>query len=296
MRRMRAPGSSPISPRSMEIFRRSAPGPGRARRRARNPASSSFERDGGDSSSPGSQRSVSGCTSPPDSSISIVGQAREGLDALRRQRLGSPRGSDELRTRTELKNMNSFNFAAKGIERESPARSRSTSPAARCSRRRCISSRETRNRRRPVRRRRHRITATSPSPTWSRCIRRQIWSSDYGARSASCPARGSAASRPLVVLRRGRARHRRPRPALVGARRCRRRREGGGERAREPVRRDGLARRGERGRAGPARRGAGRDPPRGVRRSARKGRGRGLRSCAVPRAEGRRVAPASSTR
>jgi aspartyl-tRNA(Asn)/glutamyl-tRNA(Gln) amidotransferase subunit B len=29
-----------------------------------------------------------------------------------------PEGSDELRTRTELKNMNSFNFAAKGIERE----------------------------------------------------------------------------------------------------------------------------------------------------------------------------------
>jgi aspartyl-tRNA(Asn)/glutamyl-tRNA(Gln) amidotransferase subunit B len=29
-----------------------------------------------------------------------------------------PSGSDELRTRTELKNMNSFNFAAKGIEKE----------------------------------------------------------------------------------------------------------------------------------------------------------------------------------
>src|SRR5438067_8179120 len=29
-----------------------------------------------------------------------------------------PQGSDELRTRTELKNMNSFSFAAKGIERE----------------------------------------------------------------------------------------------------------------------------------------------------------------------------------
>jgi aspartyl-tRNA(Asn)/glutamyl-tRNA(Gln) amidotransferase subunit B len=29
-----------------------------------------------------------------------------------------PQGSDELRTRTELKNMNSFNFAAKGIEKE----------------------------------------------------------------------------------------------------------------------------------------------------------------------------------
>src|SRR4029079_4352462 len=29
-----------------------------------------------------------------------------------------PTGSDELRTRTELKNMNSFAFAARGIERE----------------------------------------------------------------------------------------------------------------------------------------------------------------------------------
>src|SRR5262249_26735865 len=29
-----------------------------------------------------------------------------------------PEGSDELRTRTELKNINSFNFAAQGIERE----------------------------------------------------------------------------------------------------------------------------------------------------------------------------------
>ena len=29
-----------------------------------------------------------------------------------------PKGSGELRTRTELKNMNSFNFAAKGIDRE----------------------------------------------------------------------------------------------------------------------------------------------------------------------------------
>src|SRR4029077_12672471 len=29
-----------------------------------------------------------------------------------------PKGSDELRTRSELKNMNSFSFAAKGIEKE----------------------------------------------------------------------------------------------------------------------------------------------------------------------------------
>jgi aspartyl-tRNA(Asn)/glutamyl-tRNA(Gln) amidotransferase subunit B len=29
-----------------------------------------------------------------------------------------PTGSDELRTRTEIKNMNSFNFIARGIEAE----------------------------------------------------------------------------------------------------------------------------------------------------------------------------------
>ena len=41
-----------------------------------------------------------------------------------------PAGSDELRTRTELKNMNSFNFAAKGSSARSRGRSASTSRAA----------------------------------------------------------------------------------------------------------------------------------------------------------------------
>ena len=76
-----------------------------------------------------------------------------------------PEGSDELRTRTELKNMNSFNFAAQGIEREIGGRSRSTSRAARSSRRRCTSTRATSRRRRCARRRRRRTTATSRSPT-----------------------------------------------------------------------------------------------------------------------------------
>ena len=44
-----------------------------------------------------------------------------------------PAGSDELRTRTEIKNMNSFNFIARGIDAEVSARSASGSPAARSS-------------------------------------------------------------------------------------------------------------------------------------------------------------------
>ena len=81
-----------------------------------------------------------------------------------------PAGSDELRTRTELKNMNSFAFAARGIEREDrPARSRLRGgrhgragdaplrPGARV------------GAAAPARRRRRRTTATCPSPTSCRC-------------------------------------------------------------------------------------------------------------------------------
>ena len=52
-----------------------------------------------------------------------------------------PAGSDELRTRTELKNMNSFNFAAKGIEREIARQIGIYEAGARCSRRRSTSTR-----------------------------------------------------------------------------------------------------------------------------------------------------------
>ena len=53
-----------------------------------------------------------------------------------------PEGSDELRTRTELKNMNSFAFAAQGDRARGRAADRaSTRPAARSSRRRSTSTR-----------------------------------------------------------------------------------------------------------------------------------------------------------
>ena len=106
-----------------------------------------------------------------------------------------PTGSDELRTRTELKNMNSFNFAAKGIEtrdrtadrhlrvgRDGRAGDAALRPGA------------TRTRRRFARRRRRRTTATSRSPTSCRCSRRPSSSSGCAARSASCRARASGAS------------------------------------------------------------------------------------------------------
>ena len=149
-----------------------------------------------------------------------------------------PAGSDELRTRTELKNMNSFNFAAKGIEREIARQIRSTRRAARSSRRRSTSTRATRSRRRCAPRKRRRTTATSPSPTSCPCIRPPSSSSGCAARSASCPARASAASptrcrsttrtcsSPAVSTGSGRT-------VVDGGRG----REGSGERAREPVRR-----------------------------------------------------------
>ena len=106
-----------------------------------------------------------------------------------------PAGSDELRTRTELKNMNSFNFAAKGIEQGGQrGRSRSTSRAARSSRRRSTSTRTTRTRRRSAQRRRRRTTATSRSPTSCRWSRRPGSSRSSASRWVSCRATGSAAS------------------------------------------------------------------------------------------------------
>ena len=105
-----------------------------------------------------------------------------------------PAGSDELRTRTELKNMNSFNFAAKGIERRSPARSGSTRRAARSSRRRCTSTRATRTRRRSARKEEAQDYRYFPEPDLVPCSRRPSSSSGSAARSASCRARGSGGS------------------------------------------------------------------------------------------------------
>ena len=52
-----------------------------------------------------------------------------GLDALRHQRLGAADGREPLRTRAEVKNVNSVRFVMQAIEHEAERRSRSTRAA-----------------------------------------------------------------------------------------------------------------------------------------------------------------------
>ena len=97
---------------------RSSPRPTSTRPRRRSASSSSCGRRSSSSGSPTRRWRRGRCASTPTSPC-------------------GPAGSDELRTRCELKNMNSFNFVARGDRRaRSRARSRSTSRAARSSRRR----------------------------------------------------------------------------------------------------------------------------------------------------------------
>ena len=189
------------------------------------------------------QRSAScSCCGRPSSSSACR------TPSSRRARCGSTstspcarRGSDELRTRTELKNMNSFNFAAKGIEREIARQIRIYEEGGDV-------EQETL----------HFDPAHEESPP----LRSKEEAQDYryfpepdlvpvqppaelvdrlrggdrrAARRTDRPDRRHA-----LVLRRRRARHRRPRPALGGGRRRGSGPEGGGERAREPVRRGGC--------------------------------------------------------
>ena len=166
--------------------------------------------------------------------------AREGLDALRRQRVGAPgrlrRAAHAHRAEEhELVQLRRQGHRA----RDRAADRRSTRRAARC-------EQETLH--------------FDPTAEDSPPLRSKEEAEDYryfpepdlvpgapagGARRDAARRGGRAAGgadqadrRDAVVLRRRRARHRRPRPALVGGRRRGRRREGDGERARERVRRD----------------------------------------------------------
>ena len=106
-----------------------------------------------------------------------------------------PAGSDELRTRTELKNMNSFASRRRGSSARSRARSASTRPAGTVDQE-TLHFDPAHESSPPLRSKEEaRTTATSPSPTSCRCTRRRSSSSGCAARSASCRARGSGGSR-----------------------------------------------------------------------------------------------------
>ena len=106
-----------------------------------------------------------------------------------------PAGSDELRTRCEIKNMNSFTHIARGIEARSRGRSRSGSPAARSSSTRTTSTSARARSRRAAPRKRRTTTATSPSRISCPSSRRPSSSSACAASYPSFRPRGSRGSR-----------------------------------------------------------------------------------------------------
>ena len=197
-----------------------------------------------------------------------------------------PEGSDELRTRCELKNMNSFRFVAQGIDAEVARQiavyegggevvqetydfdAGSGKLTARRSKEEADDYRYFPE---PD------LVPVEPPAELDRAAAGR-GAGEPGAPDP--PDRGRAGPRP-----RRRARHRRTRRALAGDRGRGRRPPRGREPDREPARRR-RRRRGRPGRAGEARRGARPDPAGGARRSARQGRGAGLLGRGVRRAGG----------
>ena len=183
-----------------------------------------------------------------------------------------PAGSDELRTRTELKNMNSFNFAAKGIEREIARQIQIYEGGGEVQQETLHFDPTARG------------LAAAPLQGGGRGLpllpraRPRAGAAAGGARRGAARRGRRAAGRAdpphrrdALVLRRRRARHGRPRPPLVGGRRRGRRPEGDGERARERVRRRRASTPSASSAAELAKLVVGprRDPARGVRRGAR---------------------------
>ena len=114
-----------------------------------------------------------------------------------------PAGSDELRTRTEIKNMNSFNFIARGIDAEVERQigvweSGGEVRAADLRLRRRDGDAHARG----ARRRRRTTTATSPSPTSCRSSRRPSSSSALRAEVPESPAARIRRIEPALDLER----------------------------------------------------------------------------------------------
>ena len=159
----------------------------------------------------------------------------EGVAPVRRQRLRSARGVRRAADRTELKNLNSFAFAARAIEREVERQIGIYESGGEVEQE-TLHFDPVSPRRRCARRRRHRTTATSPSPISSR--------STAGRAGRARPQRApelpgaDPPSRRRARSRRGGSRHEWARLALrAGAGGS----AGGRERADEPVR--GVGRR-----------------------------------------------------
>ena len=110
-----------------------------------------------------------------------------------------PAGSAELRTRTEIKNMNSFNFIARGIDAEVERQIAVGSRAARFGRRRTTSTQPRDALPPAARRRRPTTTGTSPSPTSCPSSLRPSSSSGCARSSPSSRRRGFAGSRRLSI-------------------------------------------------------------------------------------------------
>ena len=107
-----------------------------------------------------------------------------------------PAGSDELRTRTEIKNMNSFNFIARGIEAEVERQIAVWETGGEVDRRPTTSTRRTGRSLRGARRKRQTTTATSPSRISSRSSRPPSSSSGFAPGCRSFPRLASVDSRP----------------------------------------------------------------------------------------------------
>ena len=145
-----------------------------------------------------------------------------------------PAGTDELRTRTELKNMNSFAFAAKGIEREVARQIRIYEGGGEVEQE-TLHFDPTQEEAPPLRSKEEAqdyryfpepdlVPVHPPAEVVDR-----LRGEPRAARVADSPDRRHA-----LVLRRRRARHRRAGSALGGGGRRGRRSEGGRERPREP--------------------------------------------------------------
>ena len=105
-----------------------------------------------------------------------------------------PAGSEQLGTKTELKNMNSFRFLQRGVEAELERQRELIAAGGTVTQESSISTRSAAASPRCARRRNPTTTATSPSPTWCRWRRPRRCCARPARHCRSCRRRGSSAT------------------------------------------------------------------------------------------------------